>query len=123
MASRIVVVSRWPFNLSLGSRSVTAMRMHVSMLYIKTALAHQVSDEHAWNLLSLLEALRQTLAPDLFALLLNVADKLFRECAIVQSRIEVACCEGVVRGGDRAEPVVLRLMGRMVDNGVGESYR
>ena len=77
------------------------MRILVNMLlYIKNNLPRlsQASDEHAWHLLSLPDAVRQRLPLDLFGLLLNVADKLFREFNIVQSKVEVACCE---EGGSR----------------------
>ena len=100
MASGKVLVSQWPFDLGLCSRYSNADAckhvVHQNIVYV--TLANQVSDEHAWHLLGLFDALRQTLASDLFGLLLDVADKLFREFTIVHSKVEVACCEG---GGSR----------------------
>jgi hypothetical protein len=96
MASGEVIIGQRPFDLGLGSRYSNADAcehvVHQNIVYV--TLANQVSDEHAWHLLGLLDTLGQTLAPDLFGLLLNVNDKLLREFAIVQSKVEVACCAG-----------------------------
>lgn len=100
MAGGEVVISQCPFDLGLGSRysSADACKHVVHQNIVYVALANQVSDQHAWRLLGLLDTLRQTFAPDLLGLLLNVADKLFREFTIVQRKIEVACCAS---GGER----------------------
>ena len=80
MASGEVVISQRPFDLGLGSRDSNANTcehvVHQNIVYV--ALANQVSDEYAWNLLGLLDTLGQTLTPDLFGLLLNVTDQLLR---------------------------------------------
>ena len=86
MASSKVVVRQWPFDLGLDSSYSNADTckhiVHQNILYV--TLANPVSNEHAWHLLGLLDALRhQMLAPDLFGLLLNVADKLFREFNVI----------------------------------------
>ena len=97
MASGKVVGSQLPFDLGLGSSYSNAdtCKHVVNQNIVFVTLANPVSGERAWHLLGLLDALRhQMLTPDLFGLLLHVADKLFREFALIQSKVEVACCEG-----------------------------
>ena len=80
------------------------------LLYINPTLANEVSDEHSWQL-GLLDVLRQALPLDLLGLMLNVANKLFRELPIVQSKFGGLAATRAVRSEPVAEPltVVLRL--------------
>lgn len=98
-----IFVCQWPFYLGLRPRyRDTNAREHVVHQHVvDMALADQVAHEHAWRLIGLLDALRQTLPADLFRLLLHIAHELFRQFAVVASEGQVTCCAASESGRAR----------------------